>query len=69
MGTCDTMTRVRGIARVCELSYRTRTHQTRDLKPAGFPVPVTNPIYNPTTGKAEYSAVPKAKTTIKDCTS
>ena len=43
VGTRDTVTRVRGIARVCELSYRTRTRQTRDLKPAGFPVPVTNP--------------------------
>jgi hypothetical protein len=35
--------RVHGIARVCELSYRTHTRQTCDLKPAGFPVPMTNP--------------------------
>ena len=29
--------------RCAEIDYRTRTHQTRDLQPAGFPVPVTIP--------------------------
>jgi hypothetical protein len=27
-----------------EIDYHTRTRQTRDLKPTGFPVPVTIPI-------------------------
>jgi hypothetical protein len=43
VGTRNTVARVHGITRVAKLGYRTRTHKTRDLKPAGFPVPVTYP--------------------------
>jgi len=41
--TRDTVARVRGCVRVCQIRYRTHTRKTRDPKPAGFPVPVTNP--------------------------
>ena len=44
MGTCKTMARVHSIPRVYKLGYHTRTRKTRDLKPAGFPVPVTYPM-------------------------
>jgi hypothetical protein len=43
VNTRDTAARVRGVPRCVEIRYRTRTRQTRDLKPAGFPVPVTIP--------------------------
>lgn len=43
--TRDTAVRVRGMPRCAEIHYRTRTRKTRDLKPAGFPIPVTNPSY------------------------
>ena len=43
MNTRDTAARVRGVPRCVEIRYHTRTRQTRDLKPAGFPVPVTIP--------------------------
>ena len=39
----DTVVRVRGMPRCAEIDYRTHTHKTRDLKPAGFPIPVTIP--------------------------
>ena len=43
VNTRDTAARVRGVSRCVEIHYCTRTRQTRDLKPAGFPVPVTIP--------------------------
>ena len=53
--TRNTAARVHGIVRVYKLGYRTR--ETRDLKPAGFPVPVPNPndftIFNWTSGEDE----------------
>jgi hypothetical protein len=42
--TRDTAVWVRGMPRCGEIHYRTRTRKTHDLKPAGFPVPVTIPI-------------------------
>jgi hypothetical protein len=45
VNTRDTAARVRGVPRCVEIRYRTRTRQTRDLKPAGFPVPVTIPSW------------------------
>ena len=44
MGTCKTMARVHSIPQVYKLGYHTRTRKTRDLKPAGFLVPVTYPM-------------------------
>jgi len=46
VNTHDTAARVRGVLRCVEIHYRTRTRQTRDLKPVGFPVPVTIPTQN-----------------------
>ena len=43
VGTHNTMAWVHGIGRVYKLRYHTCTHKTRDLKPAGFPVPVVSP--------------------------
>ena len=43
MNTRDTAARVCGVPRCVKIHYRTRTRQTRDLKPTGFPVPVTIP--------------------------
>jgi len=43
--THDTTVRVCGLPRCAKIHYRTHTHKTRDLKPAGFPIPVTIPIY------------------------
>ena len=36
------MPRVRGLARVCQIGYHTRTHGTRLSGTAGLPVPVLN---------------------------
>jgi len=41
--THNTMVRVRGMPQCAEIHYRTHTHKTHDLKPTGFPIPVTNP--------------------------
>jgi hypothetical protein len=41
--TRDTAGTGRGMSRVAKSPTRTRTRDTRDPKPAGFPVPVTNP--------------------------
>ena len=41
--TRDTAVWVRSMPRCAEINYRTRTRQTCDLKPTGFPVPVTIP--------------------------
>jgi len=41
MTTCDTV-QVRGRPRCAEIDYHTRTRKTHDLKPVGFPVPVTS---------------------------
>jgi hypothetical protein len=43
--TCYTVVQVRGMPRCAEIDYRTCTCATRFGKPAGFPVPVTIPIY------------------------
>ena len=43
MNTCDTAAQVCGVPRCVEIHYCTCTHQTHDLKPVGFPVPVTIP--------------------------
>src|ERR1700687_5072335 len=42
--TRDTAGTGRGMSRVAKSSTRTHTRDTRDPKPAGFPVPVPNPI-------------------------
>ena len=43
VNTRDTAGTGRGMSRVAKSPTRTRTHDTRDPKPAGFPVPVSNP--------------------------
>ena len=43
--TRDTAGTGRGMSRVAKSPTRTRTRDTRDPKPAGFPVPVTNLTY------------------------
>jgi hypothetical protein len=43
--THDTVVQVRGMPRCVKIHYHTRTCKTHDLKPVGFPVPVTIPTY------------------------
>jgi hypothetical protein len=50
--------------RCAEIHYRTRTRKTRDLKPAGFPIPVTNPNVNENDNSVSDSASTLVEDTI-----
>ena len=55
MSTRDTAARVRGVPRCVKIHYRTHTRQTCDLKPVGFPIPVTIPnSYAKLLGELQY---------------
>ena len=48
MNIRDTAAWVCGVPQCVEIHYRTHTCQTHDLKPTGFPVPVTIPMVEAT---------------------